>query len=772
MNKKVEILAPAGSYESLVAAINAGADAVYLGGRLYGARAYADNFGEEELIEGIKYAHLYGVKIYLTINTLFKDEEIEALYEYLLPYYRAGLDAVIVQDLGVLKFVRSHFPELEIHASTQMSQTGKYGAKLLKDMGATRVVTAREISLSEIRDISENVDIEIESFVHGAMCYCYSGQCLLSSFIGGRSGNRGRCAQACRLPYTVGKDTAYYMSLKDMCTLEIIPDIIDAGVFSLKIEGRMKSSSYTALVVATYRKYVDMYIKNGREGYKVNEEDVRNLMDLYNRGSFTQGYYNMHNSKKMMAMLRPNHQGVLVGTVMKKRGGEVTVKLVEDVNSKDILDVKDTFDYTLKEGNEKGRIITLRVSKECKLKEGDEIYRTRNNKLLDEVSKDFIQNNRKIEIKGQFVANVGCNAYLTVYLGENMATVASEEVVLGAKNKPVDEETIRKQLAKTGGTNFEFVELEVAVDENIFISLKSINELRRNALLELTKNVSESFEKNQHIEKICKESNYENNKTESKLTILLDDDTRIENVLKYEEVKRVYVEMAGINRNIEDLVSEAHKNSKELYVALPYIFRSKSVRYFEENMADKQVDGYLVRNLEEYQYIKANNIQGNVIFDYNVYQFNKWGQDVLVNDLQGETTCSVELNFTQLKEIGANNSELIVYGYLPMMISSQCFVMNTSGCTAKPGLTSVSDRCNNKFFVKNDCTNCYNIIYNATPLVLCDKVSEIENVSPQSIRVMIGAMDMDNVDEIIKSVLEGKNSFGQITRGHFLRGVM
>lgn len=293
---KVELLAPAGSYDSLRAAINAGADAVYIGGSVFGARAFADNLDEENMLKAIDYIHLHGKKLYLTVNTLLKNDEIRnQLFEYLHPLYKHGLDAVIVQDMGVFKFIRENFPDLDIHASTQMTVTGVYSAKMLKEAGATRVVTARELSLDELKKIHDNVDIEIESFIHGALCYCYSGQCLLSSMLGGRSGNRGRCAQPCRLPYDVtGKNMKnndnekYVLSPKDMCTLEIIPDIIESGVYSMKIEGRMKSPEYVAGVVEMYRKYIDMYISQGRDGFRVDENDYQKLTSLYSRNGFSQ----------------------------------------------------------------------------------------------------------------------------------------------------------------------------------------------------------------------------------------------------------------------------------------------------------------------------------------------------------------------------------------------------------------------------------------------------------------------------------------------------
>lgn len=329
-NRQVEILAPAGSYESLKAAITAGADAVYIGGSKFGARAYANNLDEEQMLEAIDYVHLHGRKIYLTVNTLLKDSEIDELYDYLLPYYRQGLDAVIVQDTGVLDFVRNNFPDLPIHVSTQMTVTNEASAVFFKEQGVERIVPARELNLDEIRDMKEATGLEIECFVHGALCYCYSGQCLLSSMIGGRSGNRGQCAQPCRLPYSVnGKKPQDILSLKDLCTIEMIPELIEAGIDSFKIEGRMKRPEYVYTVVSMYRKYVDLYRKKGKEGFFVEKEDIKLLQGIYRRRGYCEGYYKQHNGKNMISLKRPEEDG-----------GTQTLpefKLQEKINGKLIL---------------------------------------------------------------------------------------------------------------------------------------------------------------------------------------------------------------------------------------------------------------------------------------------------------------------------------------------------------------------------------------------------------------------------------------------------
>ena len=306
MKREVEILAPAGSIESLKAAILAGADAVYIGGTQFGARAYAKNLSEEELLDAIDYVHIHGKRIYLTVNTLLKDSEMDGLYSYLLPYYKRGLDAVIVQDAGVAAYIRRYFPDLQIHASTQMTITGSRGAAFWKAQGITRVVPARELSLAEVRQIKQETGLEVECFVHGALCYCYSGQCLMSSMIGGRSGNRGQCAQPCRLPWQVkGQKPKDLMSLKDLCTIEMIPDLIDAGIDSFKIEGRMKQPEYVFVVTQMYRKYADAYLANGREKFQVTQSDLQKLQEAYQRRGYSEGYYRQHNGKNMISFQRP-----------------------------------------------------------------------------------------------------------------------------------------------------------------------------------------------------------------------------------------------------------------------------------------------------------------------------------------------------------------------------------------------------------------------------------------------------------------------------------
>ena len=434
--KRAELLAPAGSFASLKAAVAAGADAVYMGGARFGARAYAQNADQDEMIAAIEYAHLHGCRLYMTVNTLFKENELGELYEYLLPYYKAGLDGVIVQDLGALSFIREHFPGIELHASTQMTITSVYGAKELKRLGCCRVVPAREVSLEEIRRIYDETGMDIETFVHGALCYCYSGQCLMSSLIGGRSGNRGRCAQPCRLPYRVygqengtavnKEDQKCVLSMKDLCTLDILPQILEAGVFSLKIEGRMKSPRYTAGVVRIYRKYLDRYLEYGSEGYYVEPEDKKELLDLFDRGGFTSGYYTRHNGRDMIA-----------------------------------------------------------------LKEKPE-FRETNKELFDFLDREYVETEKKEPVEGYAYLAEGLPSVLTLTCGDISVTVSGQEPQ-AAKNQPMTREKVIRQLGKTGATAFEFTELEAEVCGALFLPVQTLNELRREGFEALTEAIQNQW---------------------------------------------------------------------------------------------------------------------------------------------------------------------------------------------------------------------------------------------------------------------------------------
>ena len=422
--KKPELLAPAGSLSSMKAAVSAGADAIYIGGKKYGARAYADNPSCEELLRAIDFCHLHNCKVYLTVNTLFKDEEIDELYEYIRPLYENGLDAVLVQDLGVLTYLRDNFKALNIHASTQMAVSSHYGASMLKSLGVSRLVLPREATYKALTDIIKRSKIETEVFVHGALCYCFSGQCLMSSLIGGRSGNRGRCAQVCRLPFQGG----HLLNLKDLNTLSILPDIIDTGVTSLKIEGRMKSARYASGVTSVYRKYIDLYMNEGREGYKVSKNDTHILSQLFDRGGTTTGYFERHNSKQMI--------------------------------------------YTGEKPN---------------MRKVDE-------NLLKKIDEQYINNTIKEKIEGKIILKKNKPSCMQLTYKDITIKVFGDTPDI-ASSKPLSRDVVYEKASKFGDTDFDLEGLDVEIDDDIFMPVSSINQLRRDATQKLTREILSGYKR-------------------------------------------------------------------------------------------------------------------------------------------------------------------------------------------------------------------------------------------------------------------------------------
>ena len=725
--RQVEVLAPAGSFESMKAAIAAGADAVYIGGSQFGARAYADNLDEDHMLEAINYAHLHGASLYMTVNTLVKEKELDSLFDYLNPYYMAGLDAVIVQDMGVFTYIREHFPDLDIHASTQMTITGAEGASLLKKMGASRVVTARELSLEEIARIHREVGVEIESFVHGALCYCYSGQCLLSSLIGGRSGNRGRCAQPCRLPYDVRKDghscqprdERYVMSLKDLCVLDILPDILEAGVYSLKIEGRMKSPRYTAGVVSIYRKYVDRYLKSGRKGYHVDPRDKKTLLDLFDRGGFTDGYYVQHNGRDMVA-----------------------------------------------------------------LKEKP-AFRQGNQELFDYLDAAYVNAELKEPVTGSLVVEEGKPVSLVLSCvdpdGENVTVQTEGTVVMTAQNQPMTEDKLRKQIQKTGNTPFQFTDLTISIVGNVFLPVQALNELRRTSLEKLERELLGKYRRESGKRETDDRSEKKTPK-EMELHVLLDTPDGFDTVLELESVRELQLEADGFEPDQWSAYAfSCHEAGKRCVLVLPVIFRTEAIRFFEKNwqyLTEAGFDGLLVRSMEEIVYVKEKGFSIPLFGDHNLYVFNQTAKETY--DQMGLTrqTLPLELNSQELEQLGCQGMELVVYGYLPVMTSAQCIQKTTDRCTHRPGLLRMRDRTGKDLPVKNRCTFCYNTIYNPSPLSLLGQEHLIHRLAPDAIRLQFTWETKEQIRQIVQAYravfLEGKTGqipFTDITRGHFKRGV-
>ena len=747
--KRAELLAPAGSFASLKAAVAAGADAVYMGGARFGARAYAQNADQDEMIAAIEYAHLHGCRLYMTVNTLFKENELGELYEYLLPYYKAGLDGVIVQDLGALSFIREHFPGIELHASTQMTITSVYGAKELKRLGCCRVVPAREVSLEEIRRIYDETGMDIETFVHGALCYCYSGQCLMSSLIGGRSGNRGRCAQPCRLPYRVyeqekgtavnKEDQKCVLSMKDLCTLDILPQILEAGVFSLKIEGRMKSPRYTAGVVRIYRKYLDRYLEYGSEGYYVEPEDKKELLDLFDRGGFTSGYYTRHNGRDMIA-----------------------------------------------------------------LKEKPE-FRETNKELFDFLDREYVETEKKEPVEGYAYLAEGLPSVLTLTCGDISVTVSGQEPQ-AAKNQPMTREKVIRQLGKTGATAFEFTELEAEVCGALFLPIQALNELRREGFEALTEaiqnqwrrkapeagevqNGADSGEKSSRAAGCAGPVPDESaGKRPMYLTVSAETGDQLSAALVVPEVRRICLDASSFQpERWAEFVQLIHQAGKECYLTLPHIFRTHAIGFFRTYrscLEQAGFDGLLIRAFEEIQWMREEQISFSASFDASVYAWNHGAVHTLKEEQAAFITAPWELNSRELEPVfeacrrEGLPAELIVYGRAPMMVSAQCITKTVKGCSKCPSLLWMKDRTGARLPVQNHCAFCYNTILNPLPVSLHGCADSVKRLAPEGLRLCFTIETGEETKAVLNAFaaefIRGENAeppFTEFTRGHFRRGV-
>lgn len=714
-----ELLSPAGSYESFEAAIGAGADAVYVGGPAFGARAYAQNFTQEELITAIETAHIHNRKLYLTVNTLLKNRELDdQLFEYLLPYYEAGLDAVIVQDLGVFSFIRRNFPDLDIHASTQMTVTGPEGMRFLEEKGATRVVPARELSLEEISAMHKASPLEIETFIHGALCYSYSGQCLMSSIFGGRSGNRGRCAQPCRLPYSVTMDHRKYkgdkdfcaLSLKDICTLDILPDILEAGVMSLKIEGRMKQPAYTAGVTAVYRKYLDMYL-SGKE-YHVQEKDRKYLLELFSRGGSCKGYYDMYRGPEMMAFAN------------EKKSGNIQPEI-------------------------------------RKIKE-----KIHGNLILSPESPVILE----ITCKGQTVTAMG---------GE----------VQFAKNQPMEEQRIRQQMEKLGNTDFQWEDLNIEINGRIFVPVKVLNEVRRDALSQLREALIGCQKRTQVTKQPTK------SKDQAACHRRVTDSLPVYVSCERSDTAEVLLNEPGITGfyfsfdTMEKYFSPELAASSELHLSTPHIHRGEIPEKWlrsAQKWLEQGMKGFLVRNLESYAVLKKMGYGEKCILDASMYTWNDQSVDFWREEGVLRNTVPLELNEGELKHRDNTSSELLLYGYIPLMLSAQCVRKNLFGCTGKYETAYLKDRYNSEFPVKCSCDPwgknisekakyCYNIIYNSIPYGLPGEKDQVKKLNLHSLRLAFTIEEPEKAKAILKEFLtvyqeNGKPSGRRYTKGHFKRG--
>ncbi len=747
-----ELLAPAGSAEGFRAVIAAGADAVYIGGSRFSARAYADNPEEDDLVRLIDYAHLRGVRVYLTVNTLLKDSEMEELYGYMLPLYRAGVDAVLVQDFGVLRFLRRHFPDLPLHASTQMTVTGPESAAWLRDFGVTRIVPARELSLPELLRMKSESGLEVETFIHGALCCSYSGQCLYSSMIGGRSGNRGRCAQPCRLLYLLDcddfdgstsiverKDARHYLSPKDLNGIDLLQELAVAGIDSLKIEGRMKKPEYAAGVVSIYRKYLDRI----REGLPASVEpgDRQALYDLYNRSGFTDGYYHRRNGPGMMACVKHELTAAEAETRQRLYG----------VMRERYID----------------RERTVPVSVSARVFAGEEIE--------------------------------------AVYEASGIGARVSGPPASEARNRALDEKSIGDRLSKTGGTGFTAESADVMTDGKSFVPVKDLNNLRRDGIAALSEAILSRSRRSGEVppdgsprgagagrgtgagvSPAGGSSEEKAGMSPPEVAASVSDEAQLCAVLRSPAVSRVYLE-ASMLCAAGDPAAEAvrlgertRRAGKSVSIAFPYIDRGESSTRKLKEAAEELIRGgfssFLVRSPETCAWFVRRGMAGHLTADAGLYTFNSEAQAFLRESGVLSDTAPFELNRKELFRRDNSLSEIVVYGYIPLMVTVQCLSKNTDRCRRKNDRFVLTDRMGMKFPVKCDCVFCYNIVRNSLPLMLLGELDSIRRMGFPGIRLMFTDEDAGETAAVLRTAeeaLRGNPPAGgdRWTKGHFLRGV-
>ena len=826
--KKIELLSPVGDFECLKAAVQNGANSVYFGAANFNARASAANFDLTNLKEAIDYAKLRGVNTHLTLNTLIKDTEFEDAVLLAKKAYEFGIDAIIVQDLGLARFLIKNFPDLPIHASTQMTVHNLEGALEAQKLGFKRVVLSRELSLEEIQYICSNTNVEIETFIHGALCISYSGQCLFSSMIGGRSGNRGKCAGPCRLPYelsgtlpsssqnqtsktnnsksevsTISK--GYLLSTKDLCGLEFLPKLIDAGVMCFKIEGRMKTPEYVATVTRIYRKYIDLALSN--KPYIIDEKDVKDLMQVFNRGGFSTGHLDSKANTSLVFPEKPNNMGIYIGNIanLKPNKGHVFINLTDNVSIGDTIEFeKESTKYTVSELMIKNKNITTGFKKQLvevgrmkgNLHIGDKVYKTNSKELSTSSYLSYQEEHKKIDLSACITLKKNSPILLSVSTLSNTnpifddisVSLSSDILPVEAKSQPLDKNRVKSQLNKTKDTIFTFKDIDVILDDNLFLpSIKVLNELRRNALDEILLIANSRILRNSPTLPILNTSTHNNNKKDKKeISILLNilDENKNYNDLK--NIDNVYVPLKYFgNKKYENIIKNICENF-HAYIYLPTIIKSNYTNLLH-NVIDNSIEtfkvsGFVVSNISNGDFIyKMKNkykdrfkFIGNYTLNiYNNKSIQEW-KELGINRL----TVSPELDKSTIDNILNNSSveqELIVYGRTPLMSMNYCLLGKTNKCYPTCGTQCKS---NTKYYLKDrlgflfpilpDSIQTVSTLYNSKITSICPK----DFVNATSYRIDILGETIDDINNIINTVLSGSRLEGKdYTNGNLNREI-
>ncbi len=764
--RRPELLAPVGKMENAIAAIENGADALFVGGKLFNARQAADNFDKDELKEITSYAKLRGVKVYVTVNILIKENEVTTLFEYLEYLEEAGIDAIIIQDLGVAHIVNKYFPNMRMHASTQISAHSIEDVLFLKNLGFKRVVLARELQIKEIVDIIDKTGIEVETFVHGALCYSYSGQCLMSSLIGGRSGNRGRCAQPCRMKYSLHSgdrqiaDDKYLLSLKDICSISFLPELMDAGIHSFKVEGRMKSPEYVASVIGTYRKYIELAMKG--EKYTVSEEDLDIMKGVFNRGGFSSGYYKTIGDARMLTADSPRHIGLKVGKVVHfaPKTGLATITLERDLNPGDGIEIirkdKDSLGAGISKVYKSGSQVKLHF--DHYIVPGSDVYLTKNHTLLKEMKKTFQKPMRKVDIDINIEGSIGNKVKLELcYKGIKAVAYGSE--LQEALQNPITKEQALKQFTKIGSTTFNAKNVSITWPESAYMGIKDMNELRREAISSLENIILKDIKLGEELDKEGKayiKPTFEK-ASNSEWICEVQDIDKLKLCIQEEKVESVYWVWDYNDELTTKALNLAKENQKKFYIVLPYIMKEKSYMKYSKairNWANTSIDGYVVRNIGEYELVSET--KKEIVLDYNLNVMNNEQISFWTEKGALRTTISLEL-MQQETEGLLGNLEKIVYGYIPVMTTSQCILRGTKDCQKgkKTGdVFTIEDRKDTKWQIKTDCESCNMQVLSYEPIAL--KSLEVQKLGQNiSKRLKFGNETLEETKEVLDAYLNG-----------------
>ncbi len=800
-----ELLSPAGSIESVYAAVNNGCDAIYIGGKYFSARQYANNFSIEELEKACDYCHLRGVKVYVTVNTLYKQREILSFLNYIKQLYEMGVDALIIQDIGAAEVIKKYFKNMPLHASTQLTTNNLKDVNFLYQQGFSKIVLSRELSLQEVKYIAENTEADIEVFVHGALCVCYSGQCIMSSILGGRSGNRGRCAQTCRLPYTLYKQydkikEGHLLSPKDIQTITILPQLIESGVSSLKIEGRMKNPEYVAGVTQIYRKYLDLYA-NSPEDYEVDNKDIKILTQLFNRGGFTEGYYNTNAGSDMMSIERPKTWGLKTGFVdsYNEKVGRVTIRTREPLVAGDGIEIwtqkEPHIGSNISRASKAGEFISLKI--EGNISKNDVVYKTHDKALEDTLKKTWEKDTRKLPIYGKLKAKKGLPLCYQIWDNKGNVIYKEGDIVEVAQKQALSIEKLKQQAMKTGATPFYIECLEIEADDHIYISISSINEIRRaatdalqSAILKKSKRKALEFQKEKRKQMPIIKT--------KKLNVLVNTIEQFDIVSNDRRVHIIYCELTeDFKKNYSKYIEKCHKNNIKLYAALPRIERKQSEQLYAEAiqlLKQSNIDGFLVRSSG--QFFDIANTDKKITIDYTMNVLN--GESIDFWQQKGaDTVClSLENNLQEINAMANKQCEMVVYGYLPLMVTQQCPIGNYTGgktngiyCSEKDNdsLYFLKDRKGMKFPLMTDCKQCICTILNGKPLFTLKFYDEILESATGTVRLIFTKEGAKRTQRILNAyaemtedctiqsgetriLLHEMNEKGS-TKGHYFRGV-